>query len=558
MTTASEASKNPVQQLRALLLQEDLNKLDALEKELEHLRDNIHDKEKLIETISPVLTAILENKISDARDDIADALAPVMGDAIKKQVEDSKEDVVDALYPVIGALIRKSISQSLKGLIDQVNEKVDRTLSLDFILKRAKSRVSGLSTGEMLINDSIQPVISNILFIHKKTGLLITSVSAENNITVDEDILSGMLSAIREFATTALKTGGSEALNEITYEDNRIVIQDGRYAYLAYVIKGVPNETFYTNIQKLETQLHNRYFKYLRDYEGELGKEAELQNLLLKFAGNREAQIPRRKYKNRMPLLVVLLLIPIFWFFAYRPYQENATKRERIHNAASAAGFSAKVTNQQIILFGESKNSQDVGLLRQKLAELAPGYIITDSLQYQLEALQAITEQPEYQTLFRDIHLTLDGNHLYLEGYVSSNNDKLLASAIVAKSAPVQIIINNLAIQSMTEKHIYFDLNQATLDSTAEQQITALVKDLEKMDWDSIWVTGHSDNIGNPDRIKRIALDRATVVANAIQQKITDTKRIGFSGMGNQLFLQTTAVKQTNPEKFRRATIHIR
>jgi hypothetical protein len=48
------------------------------------------------------------------------------------------------------------------------------------------------------------------------------------------------------------------------------------------------------------------------------------------------------------------------------------------------------------------------------------------------------------------------------------------------------------------------------------------------------------------------------VVANAIQQKITDTKRIGYSGMGNQLFLQTAAVKQTNPEKFRRATIHIR
>ncbi len=270
--------------LRKIILHEDEKRVAELENELSELKDRINDTDELLEKLDPVIADTLARKIHESKDDMAEALAPVMGAAIKHQIADAKEDMVDALYPVIGSTIRKSITEAMKHLVQTVNEKVDRALSFQLLFRKIKSRVTGVSEGAQFLTESFPFQIHEVFLIHKESGLLLHHFAhTAKSKSADQSIISGMLTAIREFANTAFDQNGKHQLHQIEYDNLQISLEDGRHAYLAAVTEGVVPDNFPQALQQCEQKIHNLHYKELRSFDGNTEAFAECDKIFRKY-----------------------------------------------------------------------------------------------------------------------------------------------------------------------------------------------------------------------------------------------------------------------------------
>ena len=182
--------------LKAILLNQEKERISSLEDEMSNLYDQLNDKEKLIESLDPIIADLLYKKILESKSQMAEALAPVMGGAIRKQISDAKDDIADALYPVIGKAVRKSVAEAMKNLLQSINERIDNLVTKSFRSGKKLDRDS-------ILLQSLPFHLQEIFLIHKKTGLLLSHASYKQENNGNEDVISGMLSAIREFSKAA-------------------------------------------------------------------------------------------------------------------------------------------------------------------------------------------------------------------------------------------------------------------------------------------------------------------------------------------------------------------
>ncbi len=272
------------QELKKILFQAEQERIREMEEEIRRLRQQLEDKERLIHTLSPVISDSLSEKIRESRDEMAQALAPVMGAAIKRQINDAREEIVDALYPVIGQTIRKSIAEAMKKLVASINQRIDQAFSFRSLKLRFRAWFTGVPYQELVLREALPFRLWHIYLIQKESGLLIARVSTDTEQDhIGEELVSGMLTAIRNFAGEAFRSNTPRELTEISYEDLTIYLENSRYVYLAFVAEGVLPENFPDQVHELETELHRRFGKMLRAFRGERQVSPELKQLLERF-----------------------------------------------------------------------------------------------------------------------------------------------------------------------------------------------------------------------------------------------------------------------------------
>ncbi|HDQ46400.1 MAG TPA: hypothetical protein ENN17_13030 [bacterium] len=257
------------ERLKTLLLSEDWAYFKEIRDRVETLAREIHDKDQLIETLDPVIADLLERKIHESKPEMAEALAPIMGDAIKKQIEDAKEDMVDALYPIVGSMVAKAIQEAMRKMMEEINARINQAANTRF-MTFVKSRILRVQPAEILIAEGITFSLEELFLIERRSGLLIAYQSRDEQHTEnDAHILGGMLTAIRQFVNDAFQSGGESDLHEIQHENHSIRIDSGRYTLLAAVYQGIPPQDFIVQLRGLHHRIHNRYYKRLRDFQGE-------------------------------------------------------------------------------------------------------------------------------------------------------------------------------------------------------------------------------------------------------------------------------------------------
>ena len=92
--------------------------------------------------------------------------------------------------------------------------------------------------------------ISQIFVIQKKSGILLGVYSKKE--TIDKDLVSGMLTAIKNFAGDAFKSG-SQNIETIEYELFNIQIKNFHTYYIAIVVSGTLTNRYKS---KLDTNLN--------------------------------------------------------------------------------------------------------------------------------------------------------------------------------------------------------------------------------------------------------------------------------------------------------------
>lgn len=249
------------------------HRLALIEAEAAALRRQIDDVGALLDRLRPEISALLRQAIRASRDDMAEALGPVMGEAIRVQIRDSRQEMVAALYPIIGETVQRAITEFGRELQRNIDAQLRTTFGPEGALRALNARLRGVSPAQLALRNALPFQVQELFLIQRESGLLLAHLArpgAEGG--ADSDLVSGMLTAIRDFVNDAFQRQGEAEvieLEEIQYGDERIMVESGSTAYVAAVITGVEPQGFRATLRQFITDLHVREARALRAYTGD-------------------------------------------------------------------------------------------------------------------------------------------------------------------------------------------------------------------------------------------------------------------------------------------------
>lgn len=254
-----------------------------LQTELEVVRREAQpDPQKLAAQMTPLMGDVISRTIRDSREEMAESLGPIMGEAIRVQIRDSRKDMVEALYPVIGETVQKAVSEFAREFQRNIDARLKGSFGPEGLARAVGARLRGVSASELALRDALPFTIREMFLIQHQSGLLLAHSHHSAAEVTDSDIISAMLTAIRDFVRDSFGAGGTEKeLDEVQYGDLRIVVQSGRAAYLAVVYTGVEPEGFRAKLHAFVSDLHVKYEAQFKQYSGD---PATLPNLQPKMA----------------------------------------------------------------------------------------------------------------------------------------------------------------------------------------------------------------------------------------------------------------------------------
>lgn len=559
-----------LERLRHIILSDDEKRLNELRHEIHSLQEQIADKEALINTIDPVIADVLDRKIANSKDDFIEIMAPVIGGSIKKQVTEAKDDIVDALYPVIGKTIRKSVSEAMKNLVNSVNERIEKSLRSLNIFRMIKSKVTGVSGGELVLSESMPFYVEELFVIQKDSGLLMAhaSVNKEDS-TVDQELISGMLTAIRSFVASAFRKSPDQDLHEIEYGDYNIRLQMYNTFYVAAVIQGVEPNSFAERLDRLGSRIHNRFHKAIREFDGDTTNLSGCVPLLESFIEQYTA-VPQQEKKRSRPYVLYALLVLGLAALAYAgieivwPYYQNQQRAQQVRASLLAfpelenEAIECQVQDQQLTLTG-SVSSIQKRQFADSVARTMPEMV---SVRNQLQIIKPATELVRdveaalapYTSLENvDIRFIVDRDQVLLEGYVPELQLKRDIGQLVSELEGVRTVINSIStvppneaeeMQSLLENStIYFDLNQVGLK---EEHVRSLLYLSAKMKFreDTLVVQGYSDNLSSPRYNLNLSQNRALAIRDYLAARSIPPDRLKVEYYGEENPKASNATEQ--------------
>jgi hypothetical protein len=214
---------------------------------------------------------------TENRDELIAAITPILGDAIRLKIEESRDEMIEALYPIIGQLIGRAVGEAIRNLARQIDARMRRSLSPELVMRRLRARLTGVPDYALILRDGLPFRVAELFLVHRESGLLLMHLSNEPDATGNgpdaadnSDLISGMLTAIRDFASDAFGRGQEGQLDEIQYGTRRILIEASQHAYLAVVVDGIEPATLREAMRDRVMACENTYHRALIDYDGDV------------------------------------------------------------------------------------------------------------------------------------------------------------------------------------------------------------------------------------------------------------------------------------------------
>ena len=298
--------------LRAILLAPE-------QRQLEELQVRLDDRDRRVQDIGEVLPQVLREHAHDPQ--LARALTPPLEEAITASVKRNPKPLADALFPVMGPAIRKAVSASLASMVESFNRTLEQAFSRRSIRWRLEAMRTGKSFAEVVMLKTLLYRVEQAFLIDRRSGLLLQHVQAGSAVVQDADMVSGMLTAIRDFVQDSFKVGEDEGLQTLKVGDLAVWIEQGPHALLAVVVRGAAPPSLRTALQQALEAVHAQYSDLLESFDGNAARFEGTRPLLevcfqQEFRGReRPRGIPPRVM---VIAAAVLLAVGVWMFFALR------------------------------------------------------------------------------------------------------------------------------------------------------------------------------------------------------------------------------------------------
>lgn len=497
--------------------------------------------EAIAKAIAPEIAASIREQILLDQDAIPQVLGPEMGKAIKAQIESERDAMVDALYPVIGS----TISKYMVEVVQDINQKVESTLSSEGVKRKIRARVQGISEAELIFKESISYHIRAIFLIHKDSGLVIQEIQVLGAEHLDSDMLAGMLTAIRSFANDCISTGSE--LDSIDYGDWQIPLEVAGYCYLAVVIKGEPPQQFITKIRQVLGEIVMEYDDAIQNFDGDIanvprGVKTKLERLT-------ESNKDKPQKSSSSPVLLWLLIFIMSIVFipwgivSYRGKVADSIEQNTATQLDAAPELSVyrldpKVKAGKLTVTGRVPNdylNKQAGIIADKIArenklEL-DNQIITVTVP--LNSSLVTGEIQRLTTLFNQqpqvaIETEYLPKNLTIKGFVlDKTTRKSITQAFSLIPGIEQIVFDLVEQLPIIEQRIYFKRNSSQLNSVDHlHQINTTTQLLAQYPQLHLKLVVHSDGSGSTRINQKLAKERCQKVKTAMVDRGIEPTRL--------------------------------
>ncbi len=209
------------EELKDVLLREDR----AAFRRLENILDN---PDELKHKMSPVL----EDRLQQLKVQFPEEYRSIVERMISEKLANSKEELLEAIYPIMGKLIKRYIAYQFELLREQIRRKTQWNWR-NKLSRRIRALFTGVAEDEAILAEFQDYSIEDVFIIQKNSGLLIASANKD----ADDDIIAGMVTAIKAFAEDAFRRPNAE-LERINYDDLILLFEAFYSYYFVVVIKG--------------------------------------------------------------------------------------------------------------------------------------------------------------------------------------------------------------------------------------------------------------------------------------------------------------------------------
>src|SRR5437773_4474348 len=121
------------------------------------------------------------------------------------------------------------------------------------------------------------------VFLVYRDGVLLYHLSRSLSQDKDEDVLSGMLTAVTEFVRDAFVYGEHRELHQLDFGDYRIMIERGRNLYLAVVYAGKGASVIRKKVRWVLDHIEAAYGSVLEKWDGDMDKVAGARDLIREY-----------------------------------------------------------------------------------------------------------------------------------------------------------------------------------------------------------------------------------------------------------------------------------
>ena len=313
------AAPDPLGELRRLLFV-------AEEAQVSRIQERLDDPEIHAEDVSRVLPEAMV--LRAAKDDaLTQVLQPTVEEAIVTSVRRNPQVLVDALFPVMGPAIRKAISSALASMVESFSETLEHSFSVQGVRWRIEAWRTGKPLAEVILLRTLVYRVEQVFLIHRESGLLLQHVSATAAGVQDADMVSGMLTAIRDFVHDSFGGKEGDSLDTFQVGERSVWIEQGPHATLAAVIRGTAPRELRTVLTEAIELIHLEQADALQKFAGDatpFERSRPILEACLKAQRQQKAErVPGERRRRAVRVLraalgVLVVGLALWAFFAAR------------------------------------------------------------------------------------------------------------------------------------------------------------------------------------------------------------------------------------------------
>lgn len=142
------------------------------------------------------------------------------------------------------------------------------TVALPYLLTASLVGVFGVA-GYMVRESRI--AVDEAFVIHND-GRMISHSTRRLKPGMDDQVLSGMFTAIQDFVKESFKDITSFTLRKIEFGEKSVLIEKGSNVYLAVILHGYASKKVAAKMQRVLNEIESKYGEHLKDWDGDLEK----------------------------------------------------------------------------------------------------------------------------------------------------------------------------------------------------------------------------------------------------------------------------------------------
>ncbi|BAF71794.1 OmpA family protein [Sulfurovum sp. NBC37-1] len=418
------------------------------------LLERLQSKDQVtIAILSDHLADIIAKSSQNNTEALSHSLQNILAVAIKREIASNKDAMIDSLYPIMGGMISKYVTSAIRELMENINRKVDEGLSFDRIKRKIKSKMTGVSETELLLEESGDVLISSLFVIHKKSGLLISEAHLTEKAISDPHLVASMASAIKDFINDWIQSDQRhDEIQLLSYGNATLYIESAGSVYMIAFMDAEPDREQRMEINRFFASLVKEYMDIFQDFNGDDSSgeihslSQKLQHYLDKQENISDRSGKRIQSKTGQYLLVLLLLIfliPAFYWSKDR-YEEYHIRSEIMQKTGYP--IQIEIKDQTLFAKGSVDTFRALHDIDKIIRKNSKGKIVND----------ITIPMVQVEKLYEEQKIYIERNVSALSGYIKILDHELKSAdkSIVKLTEKLkeQVLQNKKIINELTAK----------------------------------------------------------------------------------------------------------